>query len=152
RFVMTKRHSRRRFLQTAVASGALGATGFWSGRAPAEDKKPSANDRLHVGVIGIAAQGDYDLREVAKAGAEIVALCDVDDPIDGRPAKNRKLYPQAKYYSDFRLLLEQQDLDAVVVATPDHTHAIATLMALRAGRHVYCEKPLTHTVQEARLV
>src|SRR4029077_16854109 len=61
-------------------------------------------------------------------------------------------FPKAKFTTDFRRLLDQKGIDAVIVATPDHTHAVATLAALRSGRHVYCEKPLTHTVSEARLV
>jgi predicted dehydrogenase len=157
--------SRRRFLQ---ASAVAGAFGFWPGPAQAEDKKKqSANDKLHVGVIGIAGQGAYDLNEVyASGGAEIVALCDViEGPtgagLDTNPrlrergeqvAKTRERFPHAKFYSDFRKLLEQPGLDAAVIATPDHTHAVATMAALKSGLHVYCEKPLTHTVSEARRV
>jgi predicted dehydrogenase len=115
----------------------------------ADGKKPSASERLQVGVIGVAGQGDYDMSNVAGAGADIAALCDVDE---NRAVGPRKRFPKAKYYVDFRRLLDQKGLDAVVVATPDHSHAIPTLMALRAGLHVYCEKPLTHTVAEARLV
>src|SRR5262249_10159519 len=81
------------------------------------------------------------------AGAAIVALCDVDED---RAAKARQHFPRAKFYTDFRRMLEQKDLDAVIVATPDHTHAVATAAALKSGLHVYCEKPLTHTVHEAR--
>jgi predicted dehydrogenase len=137
--------TRRRFLQAT----AVGVAGFWPRGLPAEDKKPSANDRLHVGVIGVAGQGDYDMNNVAAAPAEIVALCDVDEKRAG-PARQR--HPHAKFHVDFRRLIDQKGLDAVVVATPDHTHALATLAALRAGLHVYCEKPLTHSVAEARLV
>ena len=143
---MPSRFSRRRFLQTSAAAS---AAGFWSNPAPAADKKPAANDLLHVGVIGVAGQGEYDWRHVAEAGAAIVALCDVDER---RTGKVREHFPKATFYTDFRRLLEQKDLDAVVIATPDHTHAVATLAALQAGLHVYCEKPLTHTVSEARLV
>ena len=135
--------SRREFLRTAAAIGAVGVS------AEALQGVGSANDRLHVGMIGVAGQGAYDLREVAAAGAAIVALCDVDE---NRAGEARGQFPAAKLYTDFRRLLDQKDLDAVVIATPDHTHAPATLRALRAGLHVYCEKPLTHTVAEARLV
>src|SRR5262245_50740194 len=157
--------SRRRFLQ---ASAVAGAFGFWPGSSKADDKKkPSANDKLHVGVIGIAGQGAYDLNEVyASGGAEIVALCDVIDRpngagLDSNPrlrargaqvAKTRERFRHAKFYTDDRRLLEQPGLDATVVATPDHTHAVATMAALKSGLHVYCEKPLTHTVSEARMV
>jgi predicted dehydrogenase len=161
---MSKPFSRRRFLQTTAVAGAFG---FWPGSARADDKKQSANDKLHVGVIGIAGQGAYDLNEVYDSGrAEIVALCDVIEGPGGaglennprlrergeQVAKTRERFPQAKFYTDFRRLLEQPGLDAAVIATPDHTHAVATMAALKAGLHVYCEKPLTHTVSEARLV
>jgi predicted dehydrogenase len=138
--------TRRRFLQTAAAAG---VPMFWSGRLPAQEKKVSANERVHVGIIGVAGQGEYDTNEVAMAGAAIVALCDVDE---NRTGKARERFPEAKYYPDFRHLLEQKGLDAVVIATPDHTHAVATVAALKAGLHVYCEKPLTHCVHEARVV
>jgi predicted dehydrogenase len=143
---MRKGFTRRRFLQnTAVA----GATFFWGGRLSAGEKRVSANERLHVGIIGVAGQGEYDTHEVAEAGADIVALCDVDEK---RTGKARERFPTAKFYADFRHLLDQKGLDAVVIATPDHTHAVATMAALRADLHVYCEKPLTHCVHEARVV
>ena len=82
--------------------------------------KPSANERLHVGVIGVAGQGQYDWARVAAAGAEIVALCDVDER---RTAAARNRFPKAKFYSDFRKLIDQKGIDAVIVATPDHMHA-----------------------------
>jgi predicted dehydrogenase len=138
--------NRRRFLQTSAAAGAMT---FWTGRLPADEKKISANERVQVGIIGVAGQGEYDMNEVAKAGAAIVALCDVDEK---RTGKAREGFPEAKYYPDFRNLLDQKGLDAVVIATPDHTHAVATVAALKAGLHVYCEKPLTHCVHEARVV
>jgi predicted dehydrogenase len=138
--------SRRRFMQSAAA---LGVAGFWSGRLSAEDKKPPPSERLHVGIIGVAGQGAYDMGEVANAATEIIALCDVDE---NRASEARARFPQAKFYTDFRRLLDQKGLDAVVVATPDHSHAVATMAALKAGLHVYCEKPLAHTVAETRLV
>jgi predicted dehydrogenase len=107
------------------------------------------SERLQVGVIGTINQAGYDLKEVAAAGAEIAALCDVDEKRSG-PVRER--FPRAKFFVDFRRLIDHPALDAVVVATPDHMHALATLAALRNGLHVYCEKPLTHTVEEARLV
>jgi predicted dehydrogenase len=142
---MPRSISRRRFLHTSSVL----ASGVWIGAAGGQDKKESSNDRLRVGLIGVAGQGEYNLNEVVAAGAEIVALCDVDEQRAG-PARER--FPKASFYADFRRLIDSKGLDAVVVATPDHTHAVATLAALRAGLHVYCEKPLTHTVHEARLV
>ena len=143
---MRKTLTRRRFLQ---ATAAVSATTFWSGRLSAGEKKISANERLHVGIIGVAGQGQYDTNEVVKAGAAIVALCDVDEK---RAGKARQRFAEAKFYTDFRRLLDQKGVDAVVIATPDHTHAVATMAALKAGLHVYCEKPLTHCVEEARVV
>jgi predicted dehydrogenase len=142
---MVKQINRRRFLATGTA--AMTGT-YWADPSPARSK-PTANDRLHVGVIGVAGQGEYDWANVAAAGAEIVALCDVDEERTGRA---RSRFPRAKYYVDFRKMLDQKGLDAVIVATPDHMHAFATIAAMRAGLHVYCEKPLTHNVFEARLV
>lgn len=107
----------------------------------------SANDKLDVAVIGVANQGNYNLTNVASQN--IVALCDVDDKY--LSAASQK-FPKAKTYNDFRRLLDQQGIDAVVVATPDHTHAVAAVGALRSGRHVYCEKPLARTISEARVI
>jgi predicted dehydrogenase len=145
---MSCRISRRRFLQTTTA---LGATGFWTGRLTGDEKKVSANDRLQVGIIGISGQGTYNINELAKTDTTIVALCDVYESFKG-VAEIRKRFPQAKFFVDYRKMVEEKGLDAVLVATPDHSHAPATVMALKAGLHVYCEKPLTHTVSEARIV
>ena len=109
--------------------------------------KISANERLNIGAIGVAHQANYDISNLASEN--IVALCDVDD---NYLAEAKQKYPGAKTYNDFRRLLEQKDIDAVVIATPDHTHAVATVAALQSGRHVYCEKPLTRTISECRIV
>src|SRR5207249_2732578 len=88
-----------------------------------------------------------DLKEVSSEN--IVALCDIDDRyLDAAKQK----YPRAKTYNDFRRLLDQRDIDAIVVGTPDHTHAVAAVAALKSGRHVYCEKPLARTVSETRII
>jgi predicted dehydrogenase len=142
---MSDRPTRRRFLQATAA----GASAYFAWPLYAEDKKPSPNERLHVGVIGVVAQGEYDWREVANAGAEIVAWCDVDE---NRTGTARSTFPKASFDADFRALLDRKGIDAVIVATPDHTHAVATVAALKSGRHVYCEKPLAHDVYEARVV
>src|SRR5262245_27995818 len=143
---MRQQLSRRRFLQVSTVAGASLLAPRLLG---AQENKQSPNERLHVGIIGVAGQGAFNLGGAAGAGAAIVALCDVDE---NRAGKAREQYPQAKFYTDFRQLLDQKGLDAVVVATPDHTHAVATVAGLKAGLHVYCEKPLTHTVHEARVV
>ena len=106
------------------------------------------SEKLNLAGIGIGGQGAHDLNEMRSEN--IVALCDVDADY---AAHTFAQYPQAKRYQDFRELLDKEkDLDAVVIATPDHTHAVITVAAMRHGKHVYCEKPLTRTVKEARLV
>jgi predicted dehydrogenase len=144
---MPQRLNRRRFLQT---SAALGVAGVFPGALMAKNDKASANDKLHVGVIGVSGQGGWNVGQLAHVpGAEIVALCDVHEH---RAADARKQFSDATFHTDFRKLIDQKGLDAVLIATPDHTHAIATMTALKAGLHVYCEKPLTHTVSECRAV
>ncbi len=140
---MSHRPTRRRFLQTTAASA------FAAPLVLAQEKKPSANERLHVAVVGVTGQGGSDMNQVAAAGAEIVALCDVDEE---KAAGARKKYPKASFITDYRRLFDQKGIDAVVIGTPDHSHAPATARALRAGLHVFCEKPLTHSVHEARVV
>jgi predicted dehydrogenase len=135
--------NRREFLRRT----ALGAAGLWLAGCRPAPRKVSANEKLNLGIIGVANQGHYDMSSVA--GENIVALCDVDD---NYLAAARQKFPAAKTYNDFRRLLDQRDIDAVVIATPDHTHAVAAAGALRSGRHVYCEKPLTRTISECRVV
>ncbi len=141
---MSKRLTRREMLRntawtgigiwTAANSGALGAT-------------RSANEKLNIAGIGVGGQGGWDIGNCA--GENIVALCDVDDR---SAAGSFTRFPQAKRYRDFRKMLEEMDrqIDAVVVGTPDHTHAPPALMAMKMGKHCYCEKPLAHSVHEVR--
>ena len=98
-------------------------------------------------MVGVANRAGDDLKEVSSEN--IVALCDIDDQY---LAAAKQKYPQAKTYNDFRRLLDQKDIEAVVVGTPDHTHAVAAVAALRSGRHVYCEKPLARTISETRII
>jgi predicted dehydrogenase len=137
--------NRRKFIQTAgVASFSLLMTGH---RAFSQAGKTTANNKLNIGLIGVANQGKFSLDNVASQN--IVALCDVDDKyLTATAAK----FPSAKTYNDFRKLLDQGGMDAIVVATPDHTHAVASIAALKSGHHLYCEKPLTRTVSECRIV
>jgi hypothetical protein len=111
--------------------------------------RPPANERLNVAAVGVGGMGANNL---AACGAEnVVALCDVD--AGGYAAKTIAKHPQAKIYKDFRAMFDQQkDIDAVIVATPDHTHAVVALAAIRRGKHVYVQKPLTHSVYEARVL
>ena len=138
-----KRHlSRRKFLQQS----SLAAATFWIGSS-AFTRGQSPNEKLNIGVIGTANRAASDIKGVESQN--IVAICDVDDTfLDATALK----FPKAKKYNDFRKMLEQKDIEAIVVGTADHTHAVATLAALDSGRHVYCEKPLAHDVYEARLV
>ena len=107
------------------------------------------SDRLNIAGIGVGGQGAGDLTNLA--GENIVALCDVDDK---QAAGTFKQFPNARKYKDFRVMLdkEHKNIDAVVVATPDHVHAVATMAAIEAGKHVFCEKPLTYSMYEAREV
>lgn len=109
-----------------------------------------ANERLNVAGIGVGGKGAGDVRDIAEAGANIVALCDVDE---NRARGTFREFPDAKRYTDFRKMLEERrDIDAVIVSTPDHMHAPASMMAMKLGKHVYCQKPLTHSIYEARLM
>ena len=135
--------TRREFLQQT----GLAVAGLWVAGCRTAPRTISANEKLNLGIIGVAHQGGYDMNSVATEN--IVALCDVDDLFLSAAAEK---FPRARTYNDFRRLLDQKDIDAVVVATPDHTHAVAAAAALRSGRHVYCEKPLTRTISECRVV
>ena len=142
---MTPNTSRRQFLQSAALTAAVVSLGEQNSTAQQPSKSP--NEKLNIAVIGIAHQGRYNLDNVRSQN--IVAICDIDDKLLAEAAAT---LPNPATYNDYRKMLERKDIDAVVIATPDHTHAPATLLALESGRHVYCEKPLTHTVAEARKV
>ena len=107
------------------------------------------SERINVAGIGAGGMGGGDIATVARLGANIVALCDVDDE---RAAGSFQAFPKARRYKDFRVMLDKEanDIDAVTVGTPDHIHAVASMAAIRAGKHVYCQKPLTHTLHECR--
>jgi predicted dehydrogenase len=137
--------NRREFIRAA----GLGSAGLLAATVPAfaARRKLSPNEKLNIGVIGVAARGGDNLREVSTEN--IVALCDVDEQRLNAAAKS---HPGARLYHDFRKLIDQRDIDAIVVSTPDHTHAVASVRALKSGRHLYCEKPLAHTISEARIV
>jgi predicted dehydrogenase len=142
--------SRRDFIRAAVAAGVMLPAGLEVVHNPARaaDEKPrSANSKLNLAIIGVAAKGRDNLNNVASEN--IVALCDIDAK---RLDEVAKLYPAAAKFDDWRKVLELKNLDGVVISTPDHTHAGPTLAALQLGCAVYCEKPLTHTVAEARKV
>jgi predicted dehydrogenase len=133
--------SRRQF----VRAGALGATAMWF---PYVGNVLGANEKISVACIGVQGKGDSDTDDTANCGGNIVALCDVDER---HQKKKGQKFPQAKLYSDFRKMLEEMDksIDAVTVSIPDHCHGVASAMAMRMGKHVYCQKPLTQTISEA---
>lgn len=140
--------SRRSFIKTAGLAAAgfmivprhvLGGTGF---TAP--------SDRLQVAGVGVGGKGQSNIANIYKGGkADIAFLCDVDDR---RAATTVKNFPGAKYYKDYREMLDRdgKNIDAVVVSTPDHNHAMIAMAAMQLGKHVYVEKPLTHDIYEAR--
>jgi predicted dehydrogenase len=108
------------------------------------------SQKLNIAGIGLGGMGSGDVASCAQAGENIVALC---DPDRNYLADNARKYPGAKLYTDFRKMLEtQKDIDEVTIATPDHVHAVATAMAMKLGKHVHCQKPLTHSVYEARMI
>lgn len=138
------RPSRRTFLAaTGAAAGAV--------LRPASLRAAGANDRLRIAAIGTGGRGGANLAQIAKdAGVDVTVLCDVYEPNLLRAAER---HPQARKLADLRRVFDHADeFDAVVVSTCEHTHAYATLPALRLGKHVYCEKPLSWNVDEARRV
>ena len=139
---MKKTISRRGFMEATAATSL--AFQFLPSRVF------GANERVHVAGIGVGGKGRGEINDAARENAEIVALCDVDDV---RAAETFKKFPKARRYKDFRVMLEKEKgIDAVTVSTPDHTHAVAGVMAMRMGKHCYCQKPLTHSIHEARLM
>jgi predicted dehydrogenase len=145
--ITTAAGSRRSFLTTSsglalgftiVPRSVLGGAGYV---APSE--------RLSVAGIGAGGMGGGDIATVSRLGANIVALCDVDDE---RAAGSFRAFPKARRYKDFRVMLDKEaaQIDAVTVGTPDHIHAVASMAAIRAGKAVYCQKPLTRTLHECR--
>jgi len=141
-----KSFSRRNFIGIAAASGA--AFTILPSFAVSGLGHVSPSDKLNIAGVGVGGIGRRDLGKIT--GQNIVALCDVDW---GYSAKTFKDYPDAKIYKDYRVMLDQQkDIDAVLVATPDHSHAVVGMAAMRAGKHVFIQKPLAHSVYETRML
>jgi predicted dehydrogenase len=132
---------RRSFIKRTTAAGIL--AGFSISRLGAQ----SANNKLNIAAIGVGGMGAGNIEKCS--GENIVALCDVDFKRGGETFEK---FPQARRFKDFRVMLDtmEKKIDAVIVATPDHTHAVATMEAMRRGKHVYTQKPLTHSIWEAR--
>ncbi len=147
----TKNWENRRFTRREFMGGAAIASAAFMvvpGRVLGLDGATPPSEKLNIAGIGVAGQGNHDLNQMKSEN--LVALCDVDW---AHAAGTFKQFPNAKRYKDFRKMLEEhKGIDAVVVATPDHIHAFASMMAIKMGKHVYCEKPLTHSVWEARQV
>jgi predicted dehydrogenase len=136
-------HTRRDVLRTAVL------TGVWLTGRGLRAAGSSPNEKLNLAFIGVGGRGEANLD--ALQGENIVALCDVDEQ---RAAQVYERYPRVPKFHDFRRMLDQLDrqIDAVVVSTPDHTHAVASVWAMHMGKHCYCEKPLAHSVYETRVM
>jgi len=141
-----KKISRRKFLNLSAAA----ASGWMilPRHVLGGKQYVAPSDKLNVAGIGVGGQGGGDISQMKEEN--IVALCDVDWD---RAARTFTKFPETKRYRDFRIMLDKQkDIDAVVIGTPDHVHAAATMAAIGLGKHVFCEKPLTHTIFEARTV
>ncbi len=138
------KHSRRQFLQTSAAltTAAIAPMTYAGIKA-----KTGANGKLNIGVIGCGGRGRANLRGIQ--GENIYAICDVNPTT---LAKTKNKYPNAKVFVQWQKLLEDPKIHAVTVSTADHQHALISIAAMRAGIHVYCEKPLAHTVFEARIM
>ena len=143
---MSSKHiSRRRFLTTTATTAAVTIV---PRHVLGRPRNISPSEKLNIAGIGVGGMGKSNLRQLESEN--IVALCDVDH---NYASGTFKRYPKAKVYTDYRKMFDKQkDIDAVVIATPDHTHAIISMEAMRRGKHVYCQKPLTHDVYESRML
>lgn len=141
---MHRQRNRREFLAETAAIGA----GAWIATPHLIAAAQSPNEKLNIACIGVGGKGGGDTDHAGQVG-NVVALCDIDDE---RLEKKAAAFPRAKKFNDFRKMLEQMEksVDAVTVSTPDHTHAVASMMAMRMKKHVYTQKPLTWSVSEAR--
>lgn len=136
-------HTRREFIQRAAVGGVAlfaVAKGWTLAKSP--------NQTVNFACIGVGGKGRSDMEDAARIG-NIVAICDIDDNTLNEAGG---IFPNAKKYNDFRKMLNEmgKDIDAVTVSTPDHTHAVAAGMAMNMGMHCFCQKPLTHSIWEAR--
>lgn len=134
--------NRRRFLKCSAWAG----IGFWAAGSAKAGRCRSPNERLQIGVIGAAHRGAANAAGVRSEN--LVAFCDVDES----HLAIAKTFPSARMFVDWREMIDLKEVDAVVVSTTDHTHAMISIAAMRAGKHVYCEKPVAISVEEARRV
>lgn len=145
---MNEKSTRRDFLKESTALG-LGAA-WWAGTQSAWAKEKSPAERLNFACIGVGGKGSSDTDSAGRYG-NVVAICDIDA---NRLDAKAKRFPKAKKYFDYRKMLEELDseIDAVTVSTPDHSHAPASIQAMKMGKHCFTQKPLTWSVYEARLM
>jgi len=143
--------TRRAFLAASTTTAAVALSGCnTTNTARVVPRKISPNEKLNVAAIGSGGKGLGDIMECHKLGENVVALCDVDWD---RAGESFYKLPDARQFKDFREMLEAMpEIDAVTISTPDHTHAPAAFLAMNMGKHIYVQKPLTHTVAEARLL
>jgi predicted dehydrogenase len=135
--------SRRQFIYYSALTASSTVLGL---RAIAQSRRVSPNEKLNIGCVGCGGKGRGDIQFCS--GENIIALCDVDENAASGARQN---HPNAKFYKDYREMLEKEkSLDAIDIATPDHMHAVIAANAIKLGKHVYCQKPLTHDVFEAR--
>ncbi len=152
---MSKRTNRRDFLRKSALAGSglviitSGCARLASEPAPAP-RKISPNEKVNIACIGCGGKGAGEVDDAARFG-NLVAMCDVDE---NRARKKFEEFPDVPKFKDFRVMLEKMDkqIDAVTISTPDHIHAPAAMMAMQMGKHVFVQKPMTHTVHEARLL
>ena len=146
--VLQQQSDRRQFLATSTTGvlGAVAGVGYFAGTSAAQ-QSTSPNERLNLAAVGSTGRAGANIKGCASQN--IIAIADIDSELLD---KGCQPYPNANKYIDFREMLdhEAEKIDGVLVGTPDHTHAPAAALALRLGKHTYCEKPLTHTVFEAR--
>ena len=145
---MTRKTTRRTFIRQSAAVTA--GVGYWASSSPAA-KAQSALESPAAACIGVGGKGSSDTSHIGEHGVAIVGLCDVDG---GTLSKKGREFPDAKQFQDFREMLDQlgDKVDIVTVSTPDHTHAAAAVRAMRLKKHVYCQKPLTWSIREARMM
>ncbi|MHC4913060.1 MAG: Gfo/Idh/MocA family protein, partial [Planctomycetota bacterium] len=139
---------RRDFLKGVVAASAVGVAPFNILKAG-----PSPNSKLNIAGIGIGAQGSGNLSYLTRSN-NVIALCDVDQERFGKCITNKKELHGIRLWNDYRVMFDKigKDIDAVCIATPEHNHYTISMHAIRNGKHVYCQKPLCHTVNEVRLL
>ena len=146
---MASKSSRRKFIGQSAVLGA----GVWAGTQAksAFSQEDSALNSLTAACIGVGGKGSSDSSHIAENGVKLVGLCDVDGLT---LEKKGREFTDAEKFQDFREMLDKlgDKVDIVTVSTPDHNHAIAALKAMNMGKHVYCQKPLTYSIREARMM